>query len=233
MHQPDRRPVKEVSQWVINLVSPQKEGPKGGKTLLPEESHALAGPIEAIPHPPQQTSAENRPLYDDPSPDAYESPLPEQNFPEPSPAAFPQEGEKVEGALLAMQESSSQQMQMGQYLFRMRMGDRMVGVKMKYFQQTAGAALDHLIGDALPEEVLKDLKGKSITLRISYREDGTLDHISVDAASEEIDLARVLKEKIPWETLNSPRKFGLPFQELKVRIQVDAEGKPLSRISLL
>jgi len=238
MHQPDRRPVKEVNHWVINLVSAVKEVPQGPQTVLPEESHFLAGPIRSIPHPQPPVSTAKKALPDDRSLDFHESPpapsvFPERPALEPFPSPFPLEGKDVEGALLAMQESANQQMQMGQYIFRMRMGDRMVGVKMKYFQQNAGATLNGLIGDALPLETLKGFQGKSITLRILYREDGTLQDISVEPASEGVDLAQILKEKIPWETMNSPRKFGLPFQELKVRVSIDPEGKPLSRISLL
>jgi hypothetical protein len=238
MHRPDRRPVKEVSHWVINLVSALKEGPQGPQTVLPEESHILAGPVQALSHrePPvvaaQKIPPEDRFLDSQESPPAP-SVFPERPALEPFPPPPPWEGKDVEGVLLAMQESASQQMQMGQYIFRMRMGDRVAGVKMKYFQQNAGTILNGLIGSVLPLETLKGFQGKSIILRILYREDGSLQEISFDSLSEGVDLAQILKEKIPWETLTSPRKFGLPFQELKVRISIDPEGKPLSRISLL
>jgi hypothetical protein len=238
MHQPDRRPVKEVSHWVINLVSAVKEGPQGPRTVLPEESHALAGPVRSTPHSQPPVSAAKKAIPDDRFLDFHESPpapsvFPESPILESFPSASPQEGKEAKGVLLAMQESANQQTQMGQYIFRMRMGDRMAGVKMKYFQQNAGATLNGLIGNTLPLETLKGFQGKSIILRILYREDGTLQEISFDSASEGVDLAQVLKEKIPWEILTSPRKFGLPFQELKVRVSIDPEGKPLSRISLL
>ena len=237
MHPPDRRPVKEVSHWVINLVSSVKEGPQGPQTVLPEESHTLAGPVQSTPQPEPPASTAKKTLPPGHFLDFHESPpspsgSPENPTVESFPAASPHGGKEVEGALLAMQESAHQQMQMGQYLFRMRMGNRMVGVKMKYFQQNAGATLNGLIDNTLPLETRKGFQGKSITLRILYREDGTLQEISFDSASENVDLAQVLKEKVPWETLTTPRQFGLPFQELRVRVSIDPEGKPLSRIFL-
>jgi hypothetical protein len=44
---------------------------------------------------------------------------------------------------------------------------------------------------------------------------------------------QTLKHAIQWDTLNAPRKFGLTYREMKVRIGIDAEGNPSSRITLL
>jgi len=147
-------------------------------------------------------------------------------------AAFSSEEKKPEGAIMAMQESAGQQLQTGQFLFRMRMGDRMIGAKMRYFQKTSSAQLSGLIQSAIPEDLRKALQGKWTVVRILYQEDGSLQEILFDDPSGD-PFIQILKGGIQWDTLNAPRKFGLPFREMKVRIGIDAEGKPSSRITLL
>jgi hypothetical protein len=237
LYQPDRRPVKEVSHWVINLVSAAKEAPQGPKTLLPEESHILAGPVQPAPEPPAPVSAGEKTSPDGSVPSFQEFPLtaevgPESPTEESLPAPPLSETKNAEGAILAMQENAGNQLLMGQYLFRMRMGDRMVGMKLKYFQQTASTHLNGCIQSAIPEDLRKTLQGKSTVVRILYQEDGTLKEILFDSGSDD-PFIQLLKDGIQWDALNAPRKFGLPFREIKVRIGLDAEGKPSSRITLL
>jgi hypothetical protein len=237
LHLPERRPVKEVNHWVINLVSAVKEAPQGPKTLLPEESHILAGPVQPAPKPlapvspGEKTSPAGSVLSFQEFPQTAEV-GPESQTQESLPAPPLSETKNAEGAILAMQESADNQLQMGQYLFRMRMGDQMMGVRMKYFQRSASAHLSGLIQGAIPEEIRKTLQGKSTVVRILYQEDGTLQEILFDSGSED-PFIQILKDGIHWDTLNAPRKFGLPFREIKVRIGIDSEGKPSSRITLL
>ncbi len=237
LYQPDHRPVKEVSHWVVNLVSTIKDGPKGPQAVLPEEPHAIAGPIQPIPEPQASPSMGVKSAPEDGLLPLQESSLdsaalpdsPSSEFP---PAASPAEEERVEEAVFAMQQSADQQLQMGQYLFRMRFGDRMIGTKIKYFQKTSSAHLSGLIQSGIPEELRKSLQGKSTVVRILYQEDGTLQEILFDDRSED-PFIQILKDGIQWDTLNAPRKFGLPFREMKVRIGIGPEGKPSSRITLL
>jgi hypothetical protein len=237
LYQPDHRPVKEVSHWVINLVSAIKDGPKGPQPVLPEEPHAIAGPIQPTPEPPAPSFMEVKSAPEDGLLPLQEFPLdslavpdsPSSEFP---PASFPAEEKRAEEAVLAMQQSADQLSQTGQYVFRMRMGDRMIGMKIKYFQQTASAHLSGLIQSAIPEDLRKTLQGKSTVVRILYQEDGTLQEILFDSGSED-PFIQILKDGIKWDALNAPRRYGLPFREMKVRIGLDAEGKPSSRITLL
>ncbi len=237
LYRPDQRPVKEVSHWVVNLVSGIKEGPKGPETVLPEEAHAMAGPIRPIPEPQAPPSMGVRSTLEDGFLPFQESPLDSVALPHRPSAEFPpasstSEEKPAEGSVLAMQESADKQLQSGQYLFRMGFGDRMIGPKIKYFQQTATAHLSGLIQSAIPEDLRKTLQGKSTEVRILYREDGTLQEILFDSGSED-PFIQILKDGIQWDALNAPRNFGLPFREMKVRIGIDPEGKPSSRITLL
>jgi hypothetical protein len=237
LYQPDQRPVKEVSHWVINLVSAAKEAPRGTKTLLPEEPHILAGPVQPAPEPPAPVSAGEKISPDGSVPFFQEFPLtaevgPESPTEESAPTPPLSETKNAGGAILAMQENAGNQLQMGQYLFRMRMGDPMLGVKIKHFQRSASAHLSGLIQSAIPEDLRKTLQGKSTVVRILYQEDGTLQEILFDSGSED-PFIQILKDGIQWDALNAPRKFGLPFREMKVRIGIDLEGKPSSRITLL
>ncbi len=235
--QPDQRPVKEITNSVVNLISTIKDGPKGPQTVLPQEPHAMAGPVQSTPEPPAPVSAGEKISADGSVPSFQESPLdsvavPDSFLDEFPPAAFPSEEKKPEGAVTAMQESAGQQLQMGQYLFRMRMGDRLIGTKIKYFQKTSSTHLNGFIQGAIPEDLRKTLQGKSAVVRILYQEDGTLKEILFDAPFDD-PFIQLLKEVIQWDALSSPRKFGLPFREIKVRIGIDADGKPSSRITLL
>jgi hypothetical protein len=237
LYQPDHRPVKEVSHWVINLVSAIKDGPKGPQPVLPEEPHAIAGPIQPIPESQPSPSIGVKSVLEDGLLPFQESPLDSVSVPDSpsaefSPAFSPAEEKQAEGAAFAMQQSADQQLQTGQYLFRMRLGDRMIGTKIKYFQQTASAHLNGFIQSAIPEDLRKTLQGKSTVVRVLYQEDGTLQEILFDSGSED-PFIQILKDGIQWDALNAPRKFGLPFREMKVRIGLDAEGKPSSRITLL
>jgi len=237
LYQPNQRPVKEVSHSVINLVSAIKDGLKGPETPLPEEPHAIAGPIQPIPEPEAPPSMGLKPTPEDGLPPLQEFPLgslavpdsPSAEFP---PASSPAEEKRSEGAVFAMQESAGQQLQTGQYLFRMRMGDPMLGVKIKHFQRSSSAHLTGLLQSAIPEDLRKTLQGKSTVVRILYQEDGNLKEILFDSGSDE-PFIQLLKDGIQWDALNAPRKFGLPFREMKVRIGIDAGGKPSSRITLL
>jgi hypothetical protein len=237
LYQPDRRPVKEVSHSVINLVSTIKDGPKGPQSVLPEETHAISGPVQPTPEPPAPVSANEKISSDESVPSFQESPLdslavpdsPSAEFP---PASSPSEEKKPEGAAFAMKQSAGQQLQMGQYLFRMRMGDRMIGTKIKYFQKTSSAHLSGLIQGAIPEDLRKTLQGKSTVVRILYQEDGTLKEILFDPGSDG-SFIQLLKDGIQWDAMSAPGKFGLPFREMHVRIAIDPEGKPSTRITLL
>ena len=237
LYQPDRRPAKEVSHWVVNLVSGIKEGPTGPQTVLPEEPHAIAGPVQPTPEPPASYSMEVKSAPEDRLLPLQESPLnslaaPDNPVAEFSTPASPVEEIRAEEAVVAMQQSAEHLSPTGQYLIRMRMGDRMTGVKIKYFQQTASAHLSGLIQSAIPEDLRKTLQGKSTVVKVLYQEDGTLQEILFDDRSED-PFIQILKEVIQWDALNAPRKFGLPFREMKVRIDIDASGKPSSRITLL
>jgi len=237
LYQPDRRPVREVSHWVVTLVSAIKEGPKGPQTVLPQEPHAIAGPIQPIPKPEPPPSMGLESTREDGLLPLQEFPLnslavPDSPSAEFSTPASPAEKKRAEEAVVAMQQSADQLSQTGQYVFRMRMGDRMIGTKIKYFQKTASAHLNGSIQSAIPEDLRKTLQGKSTVVRILYQEDGTLQEILFDDRSED-PFIQILKDGIQWDALNAPRKFGLPFREMQVRIEIDPEGKPSSRITLL
>ena len=237
LYQPDRRPVKEVSHWVVNLVSVIKDGPTGPQTVLPEEPHAVAGPIQPTSEPPDPVSREAKSALEDGLLPLQESRLESLAVPDSPSAEFPlaappAEEKRPEEAVFAMQQSADQQLQSGQYLFRMRMGDRMVGMKIKYFQQTSSTHLSGLIQSAIPHDLRKSLQGKSTVVRILYQEDGTLQEILFDDRSDD-PFIQILRDGIQWDSLNAPRKFGLPFREMKVRIGIDAQGNPSSRITLL
>jgi hypothetical protein len=237
LYRPDQRPVKEVSHWVVNLVSPIMEEPKAPQAGLPEEPQAMAGPIQPIAEARVSPSAglnsalkEGLPPFQDPP--LNSEALPDSPLAEFPPDASPLPEKQAEETISPMQRSADQHLRAGQYLFRMRLGDRMIGTKMKYFQQTTSAHLNGFIQIAIPEDLRKTLQGKSTVVRVLYQEDGTLQEILFDDRSDE-PFIQILKGAIQWDTLNAPRKFGLPFREMKVRIAIDAEGKPSSRITLL
>ena len=49
MYQPDKRPIREVNYWVVNLVTALKEEPKGPKAVAKENQKLLNGAILPTP----------------------------------------------------------------------------------------------------------------------------------------------------------------------------------------
>ena len=78
--------------------------------------------------------------------------------------------------LYAMQESANHQAQMGQYLFRMKMGDPMVAFKIKYFQKNVKDQVLGLVRTTMGEEMTRT-RQEFAFVEISYDEDGTVKNV--------------------------------------------------------
>jgi len=114
----------------------------------------------------------------------------------------------------------------------MKMHDQMLVYKFKYFQKSTRAQLLALLQASLPEEILKSLPGKTAAVQISYPENGDSRAVIVEPESDP-EFGQILREKIPWDTVNSPKKLGLPNQTMKVSVAIDMNGKINLKLSLL
>ncbi len=227
MYQPDKRPIREVNYWVVNLVTALKEEPKGPTTISPQDQKlppgaVLPGPVKAAPATQERNFSSDESALFQEFPRVSE-PLPEQSSQQTQPALIPLEGKETDNPSQVMQASAGNQIQMGQYLFGMRMGDQMMALKIKYFQKSLRDHVLALLRTTISEETIRTLQGQSALLEISYHEDGSVQNIlfSPDSHGNLEDLIKDLE----WKSLTSPDKFGLSFRVTKIRIAVDSQSR--------
>jgi len=227
MYQPDKRPIRQVNYWVVNLVTALKEEPKGPKSVSTEDQKLPAGailpsPVKAAPVPREKKISwnESAPLQE--FPEASE-PLPEQSDQQTQPPLTSPEVKKVEHSFQVMQESVNHQVQAGQYLFGMKMGDQMMPLKIKYFQKNVKDHVFALLRTTISEEMTRTMQDHSALIEISYHEDGSVQNILLSPDSHG-DLADLIKD-LEWKSLTSPIRFGLPFKVVKIRIAVDSQNR--------
>jgi hypothetical protein len=227
MYQPDKKPITKVNHWVVNLVTALKEEPKGPKSVTTEDRKLPAGailppPAKAAPVPREKKISwnESAPLQE--FPEASE-PLPERSEQQTRPTPASPEVKKVEHSFQIMQESVNNQVQAGQYLFGMKMGDQMMPLKIKYFQKNVKDHVFALLRTTISEEMTRTLQDQSALIEISYHEDGSVQNILFSSDSHG-DLPDLIKD-VEWKSLTSPIQFGLPFKVVKIRIAVDSQNR--------
>lgn len=227
MYQPDKRPIREMNYWVVNLVPALKEEPKGLKAGSTEDwklpnGAILPAPVKAAPAPHEKKFSwnESAPLPEFPR---ASEPVAEQSDQQTQPALTSPEVKKVEYSFQIMQESVNHQVQEGQYLFAMKMADQMIPFKIRYFQKNVRDHVFALLRTTISEERTRTLQDQSALLEISYHEDGSVQDILLSPGSHG-DLADLIKD-LEWKSLSSPIKFGLSFKIVKIRIAVDSHNR--------
>lgn len=235
VHQREKRPIKEAAYWVVNLLPMFNAEPKGPKVDSPQDQILDTRPIAPRPHAEMPTSPK-RELFSDenvaPGPEIQISSSSSQvgddasmGKPNENDSLPPVEAAKqLDPTLQEVGAPVSQQVQMGQYILRMKMNDPMLVMKLKFFQQNLKSQLEGLIRTSVAEEVLKALDGRTTTIKVLYLEDGGIQEVSFDPDSDG-DLTQILKEKIEWNTLASPKKFGLPFKGIRLYFVVNTKGQ--------
>jgi hypothetical protein len=159
--------------------------------------------------------------------------FPFQEFPQA--LTLPQEGtasvvesslapdrEKSERAVEALEAFVAGQIQAGQVLFRMRMGQQLGGAKMKHFYTNLREKVILLVRNS-PAHAVEPLQGGGASLDVFYREDGEVDRVSFSPAFG--GTLSGLLERAEWKELPSPVKFGLPFKAVRLAITLDSEGR--------
>jgi len=199
VYRPDRRPIKEVDYWVVNLVPDINAEPRGLKKVPPKD---ILSKVKA-PLPLSSPAAEIQ---------------------APRKMEVPSEVEdQVAASFQGMTDSLENHVQSEQYIFRMKMNDPMLGMKIIYFQKSTHAYFQGLLHSSLSQEILRTLHGKWASANLSYLEDGRIQEVSFSPDSD-LDLAQILKEKIPWHSLSAPRKFSLPHRTIKVSLAINDQG---------
>ena len=203
MYQPDKRPIREMNYWAVNLVTALKEEPKGPQSGSTEDQKLPAGailpaPVKADPVVQEKKISwnESAPLQE--VPEASE-PLPESSDQQTQPTLPSPEVKKIEHSFQIMQESVNQQVQAGQYLFGIKMGDQMIPLRIKYFQKNVKDHVFALLRTTISEEMTRTLQDQSALIEISYHEDGSLQNIlfSPDSHGDLPDLIKDLRMEIP------------------------------------
>ncbi len=232
---PNRRPIKEASAWVVNLVSEWNVEPKGLKHgNIEGATLALPGQGEksdrVLTLPAEMTSIDRRASEADPLVQPQEissaASQPGEDQPPQPPLA------KMEDRLRVMRDAVDQQIQMGQYLFTMKAQDQMMGIKIRYFQKNARISLEGILKASIPEEERLHLKGKSAAVRVTFPIDGQGPAISV-APESDPSLAAILEHKIDWRNMASPSTYALPHKAMNLRLAVNDTGSITVRVELL
>ncbi len=229
----DKRPVKEVAYWVVNLVTlvnAETRGSEKGssKTTMPEGLRKAANlklekePIakETTPRPkPEEGSTVAKEVAGEPTD------IPQA--PPPLPVSHP-----GENSLKLMQDAVSSQVQAGQYRFVMKMPDQMMAFKFKHFQKSVRDQAAALLKTSLSDETMGRLLKQRAAVEIYYLEDGSLQNVSFTQDSDQ-DLVSFMQEKISWHSLSPPAGFALPNKAMRLRIGINDQGQINVGVELL
>jgi len=103
---------------------------------------------------------------------------------------------------------------------------------LKLYYESVNAHVLSLLQGSLSEDFRPTLTGRMAFVEIFYTERGGVQKISSTSDSDP-DFAALLKEKIRWDSLASPAKFGLPNRAVKLRIDLDERGRFKLNLKLL
>ncbi len=197
---PDNRPVKKVDRWVVNIVTALEETSKSDPA--PHRVHVLGQSLKPA-RLPDVFEKKAIPLGDT---------LQFHEFPLPAP-----ESEQIEGKPIPpVHDPASQQVRMAPNLSQMRMGDPMLGLKMKYFHKSLADHVTALVQTSLQG---RDIRDQFASMEISFRADGKIQYSLLSPESQGT-LSEFLAG-MEWGDLPSPSKYGLPFLAVKINVSVD------------
>jgi len=228
----DKRPVKEVGYWVVDLVPLVNAEPRStekgpSKTLLKNDRTEIARAPQKEP-----LVAKNLPQSEPlkaPAPvaniEAEQGDIPQTPPPAPVDPAW-------ENSLKLMQDSLSNQIQAGQYRLVMKMPDQMMAARFFQFQKTVREQVAAQLRTSLTEEDMDRLLGKKAGVEISYSQDGNVEKVSY-AQDSDPDLLALLQEKNDWNSLPSPTKYSFGSKALKLSIRINEQGKIHVGVELL
>jgi hypothetical protein len=238
VYRPDKRPIKEMNYWVVDLVPLINAEPKGVQTSSPESQKFAALAEPPNPKSDVQTSAREEPFPVEVALDPPEPPelladnlflgVPNEANRTPSPEALRQ----AENPLVGMKESLGKQTQMGQYRFMMGTNSQMAAVGIKHFCKNVNQHVLSLLRRSISDEARSALLQKTACVEISYNEEGRIQKISTTSDSDP-NFADILKDKIEWNSLSSPAKFGLPHKAVKLRVGIGPDGEFNLNLDLL
>jgi hypothetical protein len=233
----DARPVRKVNHWVVNLATLLKEEPQGPQAAVREDLSLLTRPFRPAPEPPARRVQESQtptprdviPLEESPRALAEAA---SKEISGENPLSSSPPGEKAEeNALHALKESAAPQAGMGQYLFQMKMGDPMVAVKMRYLQRNLREQMLGVFRTRMGEEKAHLISGAFASVEISYDEKGLVKSVIFTPDSPET-LTDLMKD-VDWNSLASPKGFGLSFRTARIRLGVDSGDQITVNVSFL
>jgi hypothetical protein len=163
----------------------------------------------------RQTSANN--LY---LPNSKSTLTEDKNMPSPRLEI----SERAENPLGRVEETLRQQVQRGPDHYRMRIKAHLAAIGVKHFCQNANQHLLSLLQRSISQEAMSPFLQKTACLEIFYDQEGGLQKISTTSDSDP-DFAALLKDKIQWDSLSSPGKYGLPHKAVKIHIGIGPDGQ--------
>lgn len=90
---------------------------------------------------------------------------------------------------------------------------------LKYYYQSINLNLNNLVQDLLALEDMRDYLAEEISLAIIFKDSGEIESIK-NFSPEQNRFLLFLKDKILEKGFPSPRKYGLPNHELRMKIKI-------------
>lgn len=238
VYRPDQRPLKEFNYLVVDLgslINAEPKGPEKGLSGIQIFEFGVSGSIPELELAalPKKKISSNLPVAD---PEEFSKALAEgpvaEDRKEENPPVFHEALKPGENPLEAIKESLDRQIQMGQYRFMMRLNPQIAAVGVKHFYNNVHEHVLRLLQRSFSEETIENLLEKAASVEIFYDEDGGLQRVAITSESDH-DLADLLNEKIQWNSVAPPAKFGLPNKAVKLHIGIDHNGKFDLNVNLL
>ena len=132
----------------------------------------------------------------------------------------------------AFTEHAPKQIQAWRHQFMMNMEGQLYAIKARNYYKSVTKSLRSSLASTLTAERLQDMHNQSAVVEIALQQDGAIEDVLVDSEADN-ELLDVLVEKLDWNRLPLPSRFGLEGRVVKLTVTVDETGKILVNPELL
>lgn len=132
----------------------------------------------------------------------------------------------------AFTEYAPKQIQAWRHQFMMNVEAQLHAVKARNYYKSVAKSLRGTLASAIAEGRLQEMHEQSAVVEIALQQDGTIEDVLVDSEIDN-DLSEALVEKVDWNAMPLPSRFGLAERVVKLTVTVDETGKILVNPELL
>lgn len=132
----------------------------------------------------------------------------------------------------AFSEHAPKQIQAWRHQFMMNVEAQLYAVKARNYYKSVAKSLKGSLASAIAAPRLQDMHNQSAVVEIVLQQDGTIEDVLVDSETDN-ELSEALAEKVDWNAMPLPSRFGLAEKVVKLSVVVDETGKILVNPELL